>query len=96
MGVPLLKIASRTLDPDDPTGRTNYVAYRAEAATLPGKLSLALTHPRGGTAGDTRWTTQTRFDPDARTLHLTTGTGETEMTKRYEWGEKSYVERPDG
>ena len=95
-GVPLVKIAVRTSDTADPNGKTSYVAYRAEAATLPGKLSLALSHPRGGIDADTRWTTATRFDPDKLTLYLTTGSGASEMVKRYEWGGKAYVERPDG
>lgn len=95
-GVPLVKIAVRTADPADPTGKTSYIAYRAEAATLPGKLSLALSHPRGGIEADAPWTTTTRFDADKLTVYLTTGSGASEMVKRYEWGGKAYIERPDG
>ena len=95
-GVPLLQVTAHGADSDTPTGKISYIAYRAEAATLPGKLTLALSHVRGGEIEDKRWNAKTRFDADAHTVHVTTRQGAEKVVKRYEWSGKTYVERPDG
>lgn len=95
-GVPLLQVTAHGAESDVPSGKVSYVAYRAEAATLAGKLTLALSHVQGGEVDGKRWNAKTRFDADDRTVHVTTRSGAEKVVRRYEWSGKTYVERPDG